>query len=1156
MKKVFIKFFKKAQAFVLVVSICFGVTRTTAFAAEEEMQPIEQHVGISETGVSEVGQESTCFSVDTSPVIFESEGYRVISTLLSKWEGGFNASIVIENTGISEIRNWHIRFPTQYKISNIWNANVLCYDNGVYFIKNDDWNGTIAVGGCVQFGIGVNENFAGFPSYFEIVGINAMEEEENCEIIYSVDNAWDIGFTGSILINNTFLDASIEDWMLEFDFDNEITKIWNADIVSHEGFHYVIQNAGYNYIINTGESVSVGFLVSEGNSENLISNISLSSFSLVQTQWGEEREKEPLKDLTESYIKQTTEADIVFDKDEGIHYVKNQVMVGAYLGTPKEVMENLAEKIGAEIVGYVELIEDYQFEFMQPMSYSELMDVVAYLEGIPYVDYAELNLAAPCEAQYFSNDALYEKGAPLYVETTKEDANNDGEFEDKERVNKVQYKDEKNSGNDGWSIIADGNSWGLEALNVPKAWDYKDRFQDPIKVGIYDNMFGKNEDLVFDDIISNPRKIEKVHGTHVAGIIGAEFDNEIGISGVATDVKLYGYAVEKSLASYARCFTKLIENDVRVINVSYGYIDEKTYSATMNENGKAYKEITREAKALSNRLQKLIIQGYDFLFIVAAGNGNETEFVKDPNGKYEYSIYDSDNLDHKNLTPVKGHPDAKYSFHLTAIEDEIVKNRIMVVGAVGHSMNGFKAEYYVADFSQEGSRVDAYAPGVNILSTVPDSGFCDSYMLMSGTSMATPYISGLAALILQANPELMAEQVKEIIKENKGAQIGTTGKFMPNAEACILAALNMPGGGCFEGTLPQGTLKGKAVNSSGKALEGLIVSLVRTSTGQSNLGNYYFATTTKSDGSFEINLPQGIYEMVIYGETFYDGAVLPFKTCNIVIEPDTEKYLETTILFLTLADELGEHCNISGVVYDALTGKTVEGATVNARAGWNTYNGPYVTGWTNSSKEDITDVNGVFDIHSVYVGQYTVEIKKDGYIIGYYNMISQRETDEARQTVILTPVLSDDEYRIVLTWGAYPRDLDSHLTYYESYNLRMHVYYSNKIGTIGGVKVAELDLDDTSGYGPETVTLTFKKELISDGKIVYSVHNYTDGASSTSTALSQSGATVRVYCGNKVTETFFVPENRSGTVWKVFEIRKEGIKVTNVFYSAFADEVR
>ena len=80
--------------------------------------------------------------------------------------------------------------------------------------------------------------------------------------------------------------------------------------------------------------------------------------------------------------------------------------------------------------------------------------------------------------------------------------------------------------------------------------------------------------------------------------------------------------------------------------------------------------------------------------------------------------------------------------------------------------------------------------------------------------------------------------------------------------------------------------------------------------------------------------------------------------------------------------------------------------------------------------------------------------------------------------------------------------------------------------------------------------------MVSDGKIIYSVHNYSDGANSASMALSQSGASVRVYCGNNIAETFYVPENKSGTVWKVFEIEENGIDPLNTFYSAYASEVR
>lgn len=55
---------------------------------------------------------------------------------------------------------------------------------------------------------------------------------------------------GIQITNNT--DKTLEDWVLEFDFERKITNIWNAVIESHEGNHYVIRNDGYNANITAG----------------------------------------------------------------------------------------------------------------------------------------------------------------------------------------------------------------------------------------------------------------------------------------------------------------------------------------------------------------------------------------------------------------------------------------------------------------------------------------------------------------------------------------------------------------------------------------------------------------------------------------------------------------------------------------------------------------------------------------------------------------------------------------------------------------------------------------------------------------------------------------------------------------------------------------
>lgn len=610
--------------------------------------------------------------------------------------------------------------------------------------------------------------------------------EDAYEIAYEIYNDWGTGFNGAITIKN-ISEEVIEDWKLAFDFENEFTDIWNAKIVSREGEHYELLNAGYNSNIGVGESVSIGFVVGNGNARKVMTSSVLSAFSLDG--FIEDGQADIQGEQDKSYVKDAAEEDIIFDKEGGVHYVKNQIIVSTHLGASKELMGNLAEELGADIVGYIELTEDYQLEFREEMTYTELMEKIAYVRGFPFVRYAEVNLASPCEAQAFSNDTLYNTGE-LWV-TEWQDLNGDGKREDKE------MKTTKQAGkNDGWELhLVGGNNWGLEALNVDEAWDYKDKSQGPVRVGIYDGMFGENKDLKIEVISAEPDIIDSAHGTHVAGIIGAKHNNR-GISGVATDVDLYGYAEKGSNATLYHGIERLVKNKVRVINVSYGYNEGFAYAATKAANGNyendPYKMIIREANALSDKLQRLIERGYDFLIVNSAGNGNGQIYVRDTENTEldeSYVLYNSKNSNHTGLTQYIGYPDAKYNFHISAIEEKAVKSRIMVVGSVGHTISGLKTTYWIAGSSMEGERVDTYAPGVEILSTVPEAEFSDGYMTKSGTSMAAPHISGLAALIWQVNPNLTAAQVKKIIKENKGLQIGKTGKYMPDAKKCVVAAL-------------------------------------------------------------------------------------------------------------------------------------------------------------------------------------------------------------------------------------------------------------------------------------------------------------------------------------------------------------------------------
>jgi aryl-phospho-beta-D-glucosidase BglC (GH1 family)/cellulase/cellobiase CelA1 len=103
----------------------------------------------------------------------------------------------------------------------------------------------------------------------------------SANVAFSVTSDWGSGFGASITINNT--GSALSSWTLEFDFAHNITEIWNAQIVSHVGNHYVIQNASYNGSVAAGGNVSFGFNGTPGNVTDKPLNFVLNGTSLSGT---------------------------------------------------------------------------------------------------------------------------------------------------------------------------------------------------------------------------------------------------------------------------------------------------------------------------------------------------------------------------------------------------------------------------------------------------------------------------------------------------------------------------------------------------------------------------------------------------------------------------------------------------------------------------------------------------------------------------------------------------------------------------------------------------------------------------------------------------------------------------------------------------------
>lgn len=211
----------------------------------------------------------------------------------------------------------------------------------------------------------------------------------------------------------------------------------------------------------------------------------------------------------------------------------------------------------------------------------------------------------------------------------------------------------------------------------------------------------------------DPKKEDARHGTHVAGSIAAQRNNGIGMNGVADNVKIMvlravpdGDEYDKDIALAIRY---AVDNGAKVINTSFG----KYYSTHPEWVWDAIKYAAKN----------------DVLIVNAAGNEG-----LDLDGK---QVYPNDQ---------KG----------TGAE---ISDTFLTVGALNYKYGG----ELVANFSNYGkSNVDVFGPGVKIWSTTP----LNTYEYLQGTSMASPNVAGVAAMVRSQYPKLSAKQVKQVLMDS------------------------------------------------------------------------------------------------------------------------------------------------------------------------------------------------------------------------------------------------------------------------------------------------------------------------------------------------------------------------------------------------------
>lgn len=290
-----------------------------------------------------------------------------------------------------------------------------------------------------------------------------------------------------------------------------------------------------------------------------------------------------------------------------------------------------------------------------------------------------------------------------------------------------------------------------------------------------------------------------------------------------------------------------------------------------------------------------------------------------------------------------------------------------------------------------------------------------------------------------------------------------------------------------------------------------------------------------SNGDFKVSLPDGTYLVEVTKQGY-----IPFSAYQKVENDQDSTQMDT--IELIPGSGMG---GFRGIITDAVTGQPISGVTLELRSGWeNSSHGDVIkTLTTNSNGEfryNTTKIPFTDIVVGLGCGNYTLTAKKNGYIGTSFNIIVlPGETDaHPQQNATMAPAQTEgDTWRIVLTWGENPRDLDSHVVGALTTGNSFHVYYSHKSQYDGSLEVCNLDRDDTTSYGPETITLNTNNST----PYYYYIYRYAGSGT-----VASSGAQIKVYHGADSVRTFNVPTGLgNGDYWNVFAVVDGRIVVQN-----------
>lgn len=248
--------------------------------------------------------------------------------------------------------------------------------------------------------------------------------------------------------------------------------------------------------------------------------------------------------------------------------------------------------------------------------------------------------------------------------------------------------------------------WAVTATEANKAWSLIDQKRE-IKVAVLDTGIDythvdlKNRalsDLGYN-FVEDKKDVtdNNGHGTHVSGIIAAQANNNQGITGIAGGL------------------------DVKIIPVK-----------VLDKNGEG------KSDNIAKGIKYAADNGADIINLSFGTIGESEDISSAIKYAKEKGVF---------IVAAAGNDNSNADLYSPAGEDEDV-----------YTVSAITSQYKKAGFSNYGASIDAAAPGVNIISTVPGG-----YAVWDGTSMAAPVVSGIAALIKAENPDLTPDEIAKIL---------------------------------------------------------------------------------------------------------------------------------------------------------------------------------------------------------------------------------------------------------------------------------------------------------------------------------------------------------------------------------------------------------